>query len=103
MAFRVAYKHVGALVKKCQEQGITLSKASVELAKSIDPAIDAEALSVLEASGAVARKQSAGSTGPASVQAQLVALSTQANALAEKSKSVPRFGALFEQLSVAPL
>lgn len=103
MAFRVAYKHVGALVKKCQEQGLSLSKASVELARSIDPAIDAEALAVLEASGAVARKQSAGSTGPASVKAQLEALSTQARALAEKSKAVPRFGALFEQLSVAPL
>ncbi len=103
MPFRVAYKHVGALVRKCQEQGIALSKASVELAKSIDPAIDADVLSVLEASGAVARKQSAGSTGPASVKAQLEALSSQAKALGDKAKSVPRFGQLFESIAASSL
>ncbi len=103
MPFRVAYKHVGALVRKCQEQGIALSKASVELAKSIDPAIDADVLSVLEASGAVARKQSAGSTGPASVKAQLEALSSQAKALGDKAKSVPRFGQLFESIAAPSL
>lgn len=103
MPFRVAYKHVGALVRKCQEQGIALTKASVALAQSIDPAIDADALSVLEASGAVARKQSAGSTGPASVEAQLASLSSQAKAVADKAKGVPRFATLFEQLSTASL
>lgn len=103
MPFRVAYKHVGALVRKCQEQGIALSKASVELAKSIDPAIDADVLSVLEASGAVARKQSAGSTGPSSVKAQLEALSSQAKALGDKAKSVPRFGQLFESIAASAL
>jgi argininosuccinate lyase len=103
MPFRVAYKHVGALVRKCQEQGLALSKVSVELAKSIDPAIDAEALSVLEPSGAVSRKRSAGSTGPASVEAQLAALSELAAALARKASAVPRLTSLFEQLSVAPV
>ncbi|MBL8935498.1 MAG: argininosuccinate lyase [Archangium sp.] len=103
MPFRVAYKHVGALVRKCQEQGLALSKVSVELAKSIDPAIDADVLSVLEASGAVARKLSAGSTGPASVKAQLEALSAQAKALGDKAKSVPRFGQLFESIAASSL
>jgi argininosuccinate lyase len=103
MPFRVAYKHVGALVKKCQEQGLPLSKASLELARSIDPSIDAEALSVLEASGAVARKQSAGSTGPASVEAQLSQLSLQAKAFSAKASAVPRLEGLFNQLAVAPL
>jgi argininosuccinate lyase len=103
MPFRVAYKHVGALVRKCQEQGLALSKASVELAKSIDPAIDAEALSVLEPAGAVSRKRSAGSTGPAPVEAQLTALSEQAAGLARKASAVPRLNSLFEQLSVAPV
>lgn len=103
MPFRVAYKHVGALVRRCQEQGLPLSKASVELARSIDPAIDADALSVLEASGAVARKQSAGSTGPAAVEAQLATLTEQSLALGARALTVPRFGGLFEQLAVAPI
>ncbi|MDX2010983.1 MAG: argininosuccinate lyase [Myxococcaceae bacterium] len=103
MPFRVAYKHVGALVRKCQELGLPLTKATVELAKSIDPAIDAEALAVLEPSGAVARKLSAGSTGPKAVEAQLSALTSQASALAEKAKTVPGLTALFEQLAAAPI
>jgi argininosuccinate lyase len=103
MPFRVAYKHVGALVRKCQELGLPLTKATVELAKSIDPAIDADALSVLEPAGAVARKLSAGSTGPKSVEAQLAALSSQSATLAAKAANVPTLPMLFEQLSVAAI
>ncbi|MCU0695196.1 MAG: argininosuccinate lyase [Myxococcaceae bacterium] len=103
MPFRVAYKHVGALVRKCQELGLPLTKATVELAKSIDPAIDADALSVLEPAGAVARKLSAGSTGPKAVEVQLSALSSQAGARATKAAAVPSLPSLFEQLSVAAI
>ncbi len=103
MPFRVAYKHVGALVKKCQEQGLPLSKASVELAKSIDPAMDADALSVLEPAGAVARKRSAGSTGPESVAAQLNHLAEQSRAIATRAKSMPTLAQLFERVSASPL
>ncbi len=103
MPFRVAYKHVGALVKKCQEQGLPLSKASVELAKSIDPAMDADALSVLEPAGAVARKRSAGSTGPESVAAQLNHLAEQSRAIATRAKSMPTLAQLFERVSASAL
>ncbi|MCA2980932.1 MAG: argininosuccinate lyase [Myxococcaceae bacterium] len=103
MPFRVAYKHVGALVRRCQELGLPLTKATAELARSIDPAIDADALSVLEPAGAVARKRSAGSTGPQAVEAQLAALTSQAGALATKAAAVPSLLVLFEQLSKAAI
>jgi argininosuccinate lyase len=103
MPFRIAYQHVGALVKQCQQQGLALSKAPLALAQSIDPAIDAEALKVLEPAGAVARKQSAGSTGPASVEAQLTALHEQSKGFAAKAASVPRLKTLFESVSTSSL
>jgi argininosuccinate lyase len=103
MPFRHAYKAVGSLVRRCQEQGLTLRQASLELAQSVDPALDLEALSVLEPAGAVARKLSAGSTGPAAVEATLKALEAQAAALAQRGASVPRLSTLFTSLKGAEL
>jgi len=103
MPFRRAYQVVGSLVRRCQEQGLTLAQATPQLGQSIDPALDAATLSVLDAAGAVARKQSAGSTGPESVAAQLAALEAQAKALAEESKSVPRLQVVYTQLKEAAL
>ena len=103
MPFRKAYQVVGSLVRRCQEQGLNLRQASVELAQSIDPSLDAATLLVLEPAGAVARKLSAGSTGPAAVEATLSALETQAKVLAEKSAKVPRLAQLFSALQAAEL
>ncbi|MEW5738745.1 MAG: argininosuccinate lyase [Myxococcota bacterium] len=103
MAFRKAYQVVGSLVRRCQEQGLTLTQASVELGQSVDPALDAATLRVLDAAGAVARKQSAGSTGPESVARQLDELDRQALALAAKSKSVPRLEVVYTRLKEATL
>jgi argininosuccinate lyase len=103
MPFRHAYKAVGSLVRRCQEQGLTLRQASLELAQSVDPALDLETLSVLEPAGAVARKLSAGSTGPAAVEATLKALEAQAAALAQRGASVPRLETLFTTLKGAEL
>jgi argininosuccinate lyase len=103
MAFRVAYQRVGALVRKCQELGIPLSRATESVSTAVDPAIDADALSVLDPQGAVSRKKSAGSTGPSAVAAQLAALSTQSRALSQKADSIPTHAQLFEKLSTVPL
>jgi argininosuccinate lyase len=103
MPFRKAYQVVGSLVRRVQEQGLNLRQATVELAQSIDPALDAQTLAVLEPSGAVARKASAGSTGPAAVEATLVALETQAKALGEKATKVPRLAQLFTSISTSAL
>lgn len=101
--FRQAYQTIGSLVRRCQEQGLTLSQVPLSLAQGLDPAIDAQVLSCLDAAKAVARKQSAGSTGPASVAAQLDVLSTQATQLKGKTASVPSLEALFAALEAAPL
>lgn len=101
MPFRKAYMAAGALVKRVQEKGITLRAATVELAQSVDPAFDASVLSVLEPAGAVARKASAGSTGPDAVEATLRTLETEAKALAAHAAKVPRLAALFQTLTTA--
>ncbi|MGV3625890.1 MAG: argininosuccinate lyase [Archangium sp.] len=101
MPFRKAYMAAGALVKRCQEKGITLRAATLELAQSVDPAYDASILSVLEPAGAVSRKASAGSTGPAAVDATLAALSTQAKELSAKAEKTPSLAGLFTKLQSA--
>lgn len=101
MPFRKAYMAAGALVRRCQEQGITLRAATLELAQSIDPAYDEQVLSVLEPAGAVARKLSAGSTGPAAVDVTLAALESQAKALHNRGSAVPKLSHLFSKLQLA--
>jgi argininosuccinate lyase len=98
MPFRKAYQVVGTLVRRCQEQGLNLRQATVEMAQGIDASLDAATLAVLEPAGAVARKASAGSTGPAAVEATLVQLETQAKELAAKGAKVPRLKQLFASL-----
>jgi argininosuccinate lyase len=98
MPFRKAYQVVGTLVRRCQEQGLNLRQATVELAQGIDASLDAATLAVLEPAGAVSRKLSAGSTGPAAVEATLLQLETQAKELAAKSAKVPRLAQLFTSL-----
>ncbi|MFO0598058.1 MAG: argininosuccinate lyase [Myxococcaceae bacterium] len=99
MPFRKAYMAAGALVKKVQEKGLTLRAATVELAQSVDPAFDAGVLSVLEPAGAVARKASAGSTGPAAVEATLATLEAEAHRLAKVAAKTPRLNELLTALA----
>ncbi|MFZ5442633.1 MAG: argininosuccinate lyase [Myxococcota bacterium] len=103
MPFRKAYQVVGSLVRRVQEKGLTLRQATVELAQSIDPALDAQTLAVLEPAGAVARKASAGSTGPAAVEATLGELEAQAKGLGERATKVPRLAQLFSSISGSAL
>jgi argininosuccinate lyase len=103
MPFRHAYKVVGSLVRRAQEQGLPLQRVPLALAQSVDPALDEATLSVLEPEGAIARKASAGSTGPAAVEATLAALESQAAQLASRANAVPRLGALFSSLKEASL
>ena len=103
LPFRRAYQVVGSLVRRCQEQGLTLRQATPQLAQSIDPLLDAATLAVLEPAGAVARKASAGSTGPAAVEATLAELSRQNEGLTRKAQSVPRISRLFLALKEAAL
>ncbi|MCL2011225.1 MAG: argininosuccinate lyase [Cystobacterineae bacterium] len=64
MAFREAYQAVGSLVRRCQEAGIFLSKATVEMAKTIHPAFDEETMKGLLPENSVMHKASLGSCSP---------------------------------------
>ena len=103
LAFRKAYQVAGSLVRRCQERGLPLAKVPLELAQSVDPLLDAKALEVLDAAGAVARKRSAGSTGPASVAQQLKDLREGAQALSQRVAKVPRLEQLARSLPEAAL
>ena len=103
MPFRNAYQAVGSLVRRCQEQGIAMRTVPLELAQSVDPALDAKTLEVLEPRGAIERKRSEGSTGPASVEKQLNSLLEQSSALSARAASAPRLTTLFEALKEATL
>jgi argininosuccinate lyase len=103
MPFRKAYQVVGSLVRRCQERGLTLAQVTPELASTVDSALDSSTLAVLEASFAVARKQSAGSTGPASVDAQLLELEAQSTEVARRAREVPRLAGLMKNLMEAKL
>lgn len=103
LPFRQSYKLVGALVRKLQEKGLPMSKATLAIAKEVDPRFDEELLASLELKGAVARKESAGGTGPESVRRQLEALAERAQAGKAEAAKVPRLEGLFADLEKASL
>ena len=99
MPFRDAYKRVGALVRRCQEQGLALSKVPLEVAQAVDPAFDAQVLAAAAPAQAVAAKESQGGTGPKSVDRQLTALYEKADQLAARAQAVPRLEQLLATLT----
>ncbi len=103
MPFRTAYKKVGALVRACQEAGLTLQELSLEKAQQVDPAFDAAVLKVAKVEGSVNLKASAGGTGPASIDAQLGALQQAVGRSREALREFPRLSALFESMKEASL
>jgi argininosuccinate lyase len=98
MPFRVAYQVVGRLVRFAQEHKLTLREVTVAQAQAIDAGLTAEVLSVLAPANAVARKVSAGSTGPESVKSQLAVLESRCAALAAQADAVPTLSQLFSRL-----
>lgn len=103
LPFRTAYQLVGALVRRCQERGLPLAKAGLELAREVDPRFDAEALAAAAPLGAVERKRSEGGTGPEPVQQQLSTLRSAAARLRQQAAAVPRLATLFAELREASL
>ena len=101
--FRAAYQLVGTLVRRCQERGIPLGAATVELAREVDPRFDAAVLEAANPLASVGRKVSAGSTGPNSVQTQIAELRRCAEVAREQARAVPRLQALFRDVQEAAL
>jgi argininosuccinate lyase len=101
--FRTAYKLTGALVRKCLEAGIPLSRAPLDLARQIDARFTAEVLGAADAAAAVARKRNDGGTGAPSIDKQIASLLASAQSARSQAARVPRLAALFAELKEAPL
>ncbi len=97
--FREAYKAVGAVVADCVGRGVALSAIDVPTLQKFHARFDASALGALDAAGAVNAKISAGSTGPAAVEAQIVTLREEARALGRST--VPSLDDLMRGISIA--
>jgi argininosuccinate lyase len=98
LAFREAYKKVGALVRRCQEDGVALSRVPLATAQQVDPAFDEAILAAAQPAAAVRAKESAGGTGPRAVERQLAWISDRAAALEKTARDVPRLDALLASL-----
>ncbi|MBF5043256.1 argininosuccinate lyase [Aggregicoccus sp. 17bor-14] len=103
VAFRTAYGLVGTLVRRLQEAKVPLAQVTLAQAQEVDPRFDAEVLEAARPQGSVARKQSVGSTGPASVKHQLQVLQTRAAEIRTQAAGVPRIDQLFQSLKEASL
>ncbi len=96
--FRSAYLAVGKLVADCQAKGLPLAQATEEMCRAAHPELSGEALSALSATQAVARKESAGGTGPHSVEHQISALRAAAEEARRAASAVPSLDALLAQM-----
>ena len=101
--FRTAYKLTGALVRKCAETGVSLSKAPLHLAQQIDPRFSAAVLGAADAVASVARKKNAGGTGRESIDEQIQFLRERAHQADSLSAHTPRLDRLLRELEEAAL
>ena len=101
--FRTAYKLTGALVRKCADAGVPLSKAPLSLAREIDPRFTAEVLGAADAVASVGRKRNAGGTGPESIDAQIRFLRERAHQAKSLADHTPRLARLLGELKEAAL
>lgn len=101
--FREAYKAVGALVAHAVERGISLRAVEPQVAQAIHPGLDARALAALDPRTAVDAKESAGGTGPRSVDAQIAGLRDQATLLSASAQAHGTLDALASRVFAEPL
>jgi argininosuccinate lyase len=69
--FREAHRAVGQLVRRCEEEGISLEEVSEEELAAAHPALGDLSRDLLTPEGSVANKKSSGSTAPDSIELQL--------------------------------
>ena len=69
--FREAHRAVGELVRRCEEEGLSLEEAPPEELSAVHPALADLPRGLLTPAGSVANKESSGSTSPGSVEEQL--------------------------------
>jgi argininosuccinate lyase len=90
-------------VKRLQEAHRPLAALTLAEAQAAHPAFDAELLALASIDGAVARRESAGGTGPESVKHQIAELERKARTAKDRARAIPRLEGLFQSLKEAPL
>ncbi|WGS51629.1 argininosuccinate lyase [Paraburkholderia sp. D15] len=73
--FSEAHEITGALVRRCEEQGIELAQVSAATLTEVDARLDASVLAHLTLEAAVAARSGFGGTAPARVEEQIARLS----------------------------
>jgi argininosuccinate lyase len=101
--FREAYKATGHLVHLAREANVDLAKTTLETARSVHPAFDADVLAVLDPRVAMAAKKSAGGTARERVDEQIGYVNAAAYELNERARSGPQLDDLRRALEAAPL
>jgi argininosuccinate lyase len=101
--FRTAYTLTGALVRKCMDEGLALSRVPLELARQVDPRFTPDVLRAADAASSVTRKKNAGGTGPESIDAQVELLRTSAKVASSASSTTPRLASVLADLKEAAL
>jgi argininosuccinate lyase len=71
MPFREAHERVSTLVRRALDKNQTLAEALREDAALVAPITSEEAVELLDAYGAITRRNVAGGPGPSSVRAQI--------------------------------
>jgi argininosuccinate lyase len=101
--FRTAYLAVGKLVAECQAKGLPLGQATEEMARAAHPDLSGAALDALSPTKAVERKESAGGTGPLSVEAQIAAVRAAGEQAEQSAAAIPTLDSLLGRLREAEL
>jgi argininosuccinate lyase len=103
VAFREAYRAVGSLVAMAIDDGVALRAVDPAKARSVHPALDAEALRALDPASAVTAKESYGGTGPLSVRAQVDWLRECSHGLSEKAAEHGSLESIAQRVFAEPL
>lgn len=103
VAFREAYKAIGALVAHASASGVELARVAPADAARFHAALDAEALAVLDPVRAMRAKTSAGGTAPERVRESLAELRRRAGALHAQAERVPTLDQIAEAIRREPL
>lgn len=101
--FRLAYRAVGALLHRARSFGVAPAALPLSEAVQIHPAFDSSLLDLFAARPAVARKESAGGTGPRALDDQLTSLRVAHATLTVRAGQLPHLGRIIDALCREPL
>lgn len=101
--FREAYKATGAFVQLARTRNVSLKDLTVDDARGVHAAFDADVLAVLDPRAAVAAKKSLGGTAPERIEEQLTFVGNAAKELAAKAAAIPTLERLRKDVEAAAI